>query len=194
MTYRPYYPPQRPTYPPGYRPLDPPPPRRRSSQGAWILVAVLAVVGVIGLIVFAGIVIHRQQSDALADQAHGQTSSAPMVTCPGLDARQVGLPPDPRSDPDCYFVYMMTRHAGLPPSHGVPGSAIADAHAVCRAMDQALATGQDTAVVGVQWVQRKHPDLSISDAAFVAGISEVAYCPWDNTHPMPLTNPPLPNF
>ncbi|MGD1280216.1 DUF732 domain-containing protein [Mycobacterium seoulense] len=183
MTYNPYYPPQRPTYPQVYRPPLPPPPRRRSSKGAWILVAVLAVVAVIGLVIFGAVLSQSRGSNPVASTS--PTSSSNPTTSSKFTCPDTRVPPNPRTDPDCYFVFMMTLHAGLPSSHGVPSGLIADAHAVCRAMDQALATGQDTAVAGVQWVQRKHPDLSMSDAAFVAGISEVAYCPWDNTHPVP---------
>ena len=53
MTYHPYYPPQRPTYPPVYRPPVPLPPRRRTSPWVWVVCGVGSLLAVIILIMVA---------------------------------------------------------------------------------------------------------------------------------------------
>jgi Protein of unknown function (DUF732) len=67
MTHYPYYPPQRPMYPP---------PRRRSSKRAWITVAILAVVGVIGLVIFGAVLIQPSTSSSV----HSTTTTAISYT------------------------------------------------------------------------------------------------------------------
>ncbi len=163
-----------------YPPRSPQPPPRRNSVKLVALVALtLFVVLGIAVAVVAAVVVHRQQSNALAAQAR-QTSSPPMmVTCPNPDVWHTA-PPSRGGDPDCYFVYMMTQHARLPASHGVPSGLVADAHAVCGVADQGMATGQDSTLAELTLIRQRHPDLSVGDAAFMALISVAAYCPWDS--------------
>lgn len=158
-------------------PYHPSPPPRRSSKTAWIVVAILAVVGVIGLAIFAAVV-SRSRSEKFDSNSITSARLGPSTSkfgCP-----KTAIPPDPGVDPDCYFVFMMTKRAGIPSSSGVPMSLIADAHEACAVMDQAAATGADPpSLAGLALIRRKHPELSVSDAAYFGGIAMAAYCPWD---------------
>lgn len=134
----------------------------------------MAVVVVICVAILA-VVVARQHSSNSVTSAN-PSSSASNFTCP-----DTAFPPDPRVQPDCYFVFMMTNRAGVPASHGVPMSLITDAHQACAAMDQAAAGGGNDppSLSGVALVRRKHPELSLSDATYFAGIALAAYCPWN---------------
>ena len=152
----------------------PPPPTRRPSKTAWMMVAILAVVGVIGLVIFAAV---ASRSGGLHSST-SITSVSPTIskfTCP-----ETRVPPSPRVDPDCYFVFMMTQRGGISSSSGVPVSLIREAHEACTAMDQAAIAGNEPReLAGLAEIRRAHPELSISDAAYFATIAIAAYCPWN---------------
>jgi len=94
-------------------------------------------------------------------------SPSPSTTegsCPG------GFVP-PSVNPDCYFLDMMA-------SDHISGSSdalISEARTACGYM--ADDAGADPVLDATRNVQRDEPNLSISQAALIAGIAAAAYCP-----------------
>jgi hypothetical protein len=168
MAHYPYYPPQRPMYP-----QVPPPTGRRSSKGPWILVAVLAVVCVIGLAIF-GVVITQSREQYHLSPAVPTTSE---IACPPG-------PLNPRANPDCSFLYFM-KSSGYG-SLASPQEEIAHAHEACAIWDQ---SGKWAAL---HMIVSAYPRLSTSDAARVLGIGVGAYCPQNGGTPYSLPSAEVP--
>jgi hypothetical protein len=129
-------------YPPVYRPPVPPPPQRRSPKGAWVLAAILAVVG-IGLAIF-GVVVSRSERSLAPSASPSPTISE--ITYPSGPVR-------PDVDPDCYFLNLVKANGIAVP--GGQAGLIREGHEVCTAAAEAE-EGERPIAAGYQWVQRQH--------------------------------------
>ena len=116
-------------------------------------------------------------------QASTYIRDAVQFYCPSEAAKTGSAPPStteggcpggfvlPSVNPDCYFLNMMARdHIS-----GNPDALISEAHTACGYM--ANDAGADPVLDATRNVQRDEPNLSISQAALIAGIAAAAYCP-----------------
>ncbi len=158
MTYHPYYPPQRPMYPPVYRPPVAPPPPRRSRAKVIAIAAMVLTAIVLAMIMVVGL--HSSTESSTTESR--TTAPTSEITCPPG-------PADPR-DGDCGFLYSMKANG-----YGSRASQQAEirfAHQACTAIDQG------TKLSGLHVIFKSYPGVSTSDAVSILGIGVSAYCPW----------------
>lgn len=114
---------------------------------------------------------------AAACSGHHSSVGAPATSTAAPAQANISCPGHlvlPSVNPDCYFLYMVTRDH-LPVS-STPDQLIAKAHNACSLMDQD--TGSDP-VVDVAVLVQRATQISLQQAALFTGLAAAAYCPWN---------------